>query len=75
MIGTVEALLTVADALPPQFQNMFRPRDRSRLVRISVPAEHGLAILQKVIVRSQDSGAPHDASGAGSPKGPAALTG
>jgi len=27
---------------------MFRPRDRSRLVRISVPADHGLAILQKV---------------------------
>jgi multidrug resistance efflux pump len=48
--GTVEALLSVADALPPEFQNMFRPRDRSRLVRISLSAGHGLAISQKVRV-------------------------
>jgi multidrug resistance efflux pump len=49
-IGTVDAILSVADALPPEFQNTFRPRDRSRLVRISLPKENGLAISQKVRV-------------------------
>jgi multidrug resistance efflux pump len=46
--GVVDAILDVADALPPEFQNMFRPRDRSRLVRISLPKDHGFAISQKV---------------------------
>jgi multidrug resistance efflux pump len=49
-VGTVEAILGVADALPPEFQNTFRPRDRSRLVRISLPRDHGFAISQKVRV-------------------------
>jgi len=49
-IGTIEAILGVADALPPEFQNTFRPRDRSRLVRISLPGDHGFAISQKVHV-------------------------
>ena len=48
--GTVDAILSVADALPPEFQNTFRPRDRSRLVRISLPKDHGFAISQKVRV-------------------------
>jgi hypothetical protein len=47
-VGTVEAILTVADALPPEFQNTFRPRDRSRLIRISLPPDNGFAISQKV---------------------------
>jgi multidrug resistance efflux pump len=47
-VGTVEEILGVADALPPEFQNAFRPRDRSRLVRIRLPAGHGFAISQKV---------------------------
>ena len=50
VVGTVEAILGVADALPPEFQNMFRPRDRSRLIRIAVPKGHGFAISQKVRV-------------------------
>jgi len=49
-VGTVEAILGVADALPPEFQNTFRPRDRGRLVRISLPKSHGFAISQKVRV-------------------------
>jgi multidrug resistance efflux pump len=48
--GTVEAILGVADSLPPEFQNMFRPRDRSRLMRISLPRNSGFAISQKVRV-------------------------
>lgn len=47
----VEAILSIADALPAEFQNMFRPRDRSRLVRLSLPQDHGFAISQKVRVR------------------------
>jgi len=46
--ATVEATLGVADALPPEFQNMFRPRDRSRLLRIRLPNDHDFAISQKV---------------------------
>jgi multidrug resistance efflux pump len=49
-VGTVEEILGVADALPPEFQNAFRPRDRSRLVRIRLPAGHGFAISQKIHV-------------------------
>jgi multidrug resistance efflux pump len=48
--GTVEAVLGVADSLPPEFQNMFRPRDRSRLIRIAIPENSGFAISQKVRV-------------------------
>lgn len=47
-IGAIDAILSVADALPAEFQNNFRPRDRSRLVRVSIPADHGFAISQKV---------------------------
>jgi multidrug resistance efflux pump len=46
--ATVEAILSVADALPPEFQNTFRPRDRSRLIRVALPRDHGFAISQKV---------------------------
>jgi multidrug resistance efflux pump len=46
--GTVEALLPVTEALPPEFQNMFRPRDRGRLVRIRLPAGQPFAVAQKV---------------------------
>lgn len=48
--GRVESILAVADALPAEFQNMFRPRDRSRLVRISLPEEQPFAATQKVQV-------------------------
>jgi multidrug resistance efflux pump len=49
-LGEVDAILTVADALPAEFQNMFRPKDRSRLVRLTLPPDHGFAISQKVRV-------------------------
>lgn len=49
--GEVEEILAVADALPAEFQNMFRPRDRSRLVRIALPDGQPFAFSQKVTVR------------------------
>lgn len=49
--GVVEALLKVTDALPPEFQSMFRPRDRSRLVRIRLDRAHDFAVTQKLQVR------------------------
>jgi hypothetical protein len=49
--GSVETLLSVADALPPEFQSMFRPRDRGRLVRIRLPDGHPFATSQKLQVR------------------------
>jgi hypothetical protein len=48
--GRIAAVLTVADALPDEFQNQFRPRDRSRLVRIALEGESPFAVSQKVWV-------------------------
>jgi multidrug resistance efflux pump len=50
--GRIEAVLAVADALPPEFQNMFRPRDRSRLLRVTLDDSSVIAISQKVRVTS-----------------------
>jgi multidrug resistance efflux pump len=49
-IGTVEAVLPVTDALPPEFQNLFRPRDRGQLVRIALPEDAHFAVSQKIQV-------------------------
>jgi hypothetical protein len=43
-------VLGVADALPAEFQNMFRPRDRSRLVRVVLDDPQPFAVSQKVRV-------------------------
>lgn len=48
--GRIDAILPVADALPAEFQNMFRPRDRSRLARISLDDSQPFAVSQKVTV-------------------------
>lgn len=48
--GRVDAILTVADALPAEFQNMFRPRDRSRLARITLDEKNPFAVSQKVTI-------------------------
>jgi len=48
--GRVDAILTVADALPAEFQNMFRPRDRSRLARITLDERNPFAVSQKVTI-------------------------
>jgi multidrug resistance efflux pump len=48
--GVVEALLPVTDALPLEFQSMFRPRDRSRLIRIRLASAAPFAVSQKVQV-------------------------
>ncbi len=49
-VAYVEAVLPLADSLPPEFQNTFRPRDRSQLVRLRLPADQGFATHQKVRV-------------------------
>ncbi len=48
--GRIDAILTVADALPAEFQNMFRPRDRSRLARITLDEQNPFAVSQKVTI-------------------------
>jgi multidrug resistance efflux pump len=48
--GRIDAILTVADALPAEFQNMFRPRDRSRLARIALDEKSPFAVSQKVTI-------------------------
>lgn len=49
-VGVISAVLPVADALPPEFQNTFRPRDRGQLVRIAVPADVKFAVSQKISI-------------------------
>lgn len=46
----IDEILAVADALPPEFQNQFRPRDRSRLMRIRLDSEIDFAVSQKVAI-------------------------
>lgn len=48
--GRIDAILTVADALPDEFQNMFRPRDRSRLIRVAFDGPATFAVSQKVTI-------------------------
>ncbi len=50
VVGTVDAVLDVTEALPPEFQNTFRPRDRSQLIRISLPENNGFAVSQTIQV-------------------------
>lgn len=50
-VGVISAVLPVADALPPEFQNTFRPRDRGQLVRIALPADSKFAVSQKISIR------------------------
>lgn len=49
-VGTVEKVMQIAGALPEDFQNTMRPRDRSRLARISFDVDPHFALLQKVKV-------------------------
>ncbi len=51
--GQVSEILPVADALPAEFQNIFKPRERSRLIRIMLPQTHPFAVSQKVLVRGK----------------------
>ncbi len=51
--GVVREVLPVADALPKEFQNIFKPRERSRLLRIDLAPDHPFAVSQKVSVRRQ----------------------
>lgn len=48
--GSIDAILPVADALPAEFQNMFRPRDRSRLLRVRLDEASPFAFSQKVTI-------------------------
>lgn len=47
--GRIDEVLGVADTLPPEFQNLFKPRDRGRLVRIALEGDE-FAVAQKVNV-------------------------
>ena len=48
--GRIDSVLAVADALPDEFQNLFRPRDRSRLFRVVLTSPNPFAVTQKVTV-------------------------
>ncbi|MCO5065925.1 MAG: efflux RND transporter periplasmic adaptor subunit [Rhizobiaceae bacterium] len=48
--GYIDSVLAVADALPAEFQNLFRPRDRSRLFRVVLSSPNPFAVTQKVTV-------------------------
>ncbi len=47
-IGTVGKILPVTDALPQEFQNTFKPRDRSQLARVQFEKAPPFPLHQKV---------------------------
>ena len=49
-VGRIDEILPLADNLPVEFQNTFRPRDRSQLIRISLGAGQPFPARQKVVV-------------------------
>ena len=50
VVGTIEAVLDVAESPPQELQSKFRPTDRNRLLRIAIPQDSGLALAQTVKV-------------------------
>jgi multidrug resistance efflux pump len=50
--GTVEKILPLTEALPPEFQKPVRARDRGQLLRIALPDADGFVTDQKVRVTS-----------------------
>ncbi|MEM9123906.1 MAG: biotin/lipoyl-binding protein [Pseudomonadota bacterium] len=48
----IEAILPYAEALPPEFQRIFRPRDRYRLVRLTIEELEAFPVLEKVRIRN-----------------------
>jgi multidrug resistance efflux pump len=46
--GVVTEILPVSDALPSEFQNTFKPRERNQLARIKLSAPHKFPIFEKV---------------------------
>ena len=46
--GMIIELLPVADSLPPEFQNTFKPRSRSRVIRASINEDADIAVSQTV---------------------------
>jgi len=54
MQGTISSLLPVADALPSEFQNLFKPTERTRLARIDIDGDMPFALLEKVYISGCD---------------------
>ncbi|MCB1492778.1 MAG: biotin/lipoyl-binding protein [Rhodobiaceae bacterium] len=48
--GTILEILPVTDALPLEFQNTFRPRERSQLAKIELPHGADFPIFEKVSI-------------------------
>ena len=51
--GTVAEILPMTDALATEFQNTFKPRDRSQLAKIRLPGTTPFPLLQKVSVTAK----------------------
>lgn len=53
--GVIEQILPVTDALPQEFQNTFKPRDRSQLARIRLSNPAAFPLHEKVELSSRFS--------------------
>lgn len=51
--GVIAEILPVTDALATEFQNTFKPRDRSQLAKIRLVGAQSFPLLQKVSVTSR----------------------
>lgn len=47
-IGVVDSILPLAEALPPEFQRTFRPRDRHHLIRLRLVEPEAFPLNEKV---------------------------
>ena len=52
LVGSIEAVLPVTDALPPEFQLPNKVRGRGQLVRVILPNNDDLVVGQKTLVTS-----------------------
>ena len=48
--GVISAILPVSDALPQEFQNTFKPRDRNQLARIRLDDPAAFPVFEKVTI-------------------------
>jgi len=49
VIGEIDEILPVSDALPPEFQNTFKPQDRQQLARIRLIERSPIPVGEKVV--------------------------
>lgn len=53
--GRISEILPVSDALPPEFQDTFRPQERGQLAKVEIDGSQDLPLHSKLEVRKADT--------------------